>query len=79
MGNILKIDELKKYRTNEYGMPLFHDIDYNPVFKYKPFSPYKCTKTYKEHYQIIKYMSMEYCSQCLSRRRGERTDDICCC
>lgn len=75
MENIL---EIKKYGTNEYGMSLFHDINYNPVFIYKPFTPNKCTKTFIEHYQRISYGGME-CSQCQLRRRGVSTDDICHC
>ena len=69
--------EKAELRTKEYGMSLFHDIEYNPVFTYKPFTPCKCTRTFTEHYRKIVYRIA--CNQCQLRRRGGRVDDICHC
>ena len=72
--------EKAELRTKEYGMSLFHDIEYNPVFTYKPFTPGKCTRTYIEHYRRIVYRMRMQCYQCLERRRGcGPVDDICHC
>jgi len=64
-------------KKEEYGMPLFHDIDYNPTYSIKPFTPTKCTRTIREHYRIVKYYIA--CNNCQLRKAGERSDDICKC
>lgn len=63
--------------SENYGTPLFHDIDYNPVFTYKPFTPTKCSRTFREHIQRVKYNTE--CNHCQLRRRGGCVDDICHC
>jgi hypothetical protein len=61
-----------------YGTPLFHDIDYHPVYTYSPFTPRPCTRTVREHLgSRTRYFVP--CSNCVSRSRGWRTDDICHC
>ena len=63
----------------EYGKPLFYDIDYDPIYTFKPFSAAKCTRTEKQHVRRASYCIAVRCVNCRLRDEGKRADDMCKC